>query len=64
MCMSPKIPDPVKQIIPESVKRVGKDQRRATDNNNQAAATAAGATTTGAGAAAPAALGKKSLLGA
>lgn len=66
MCMAPKIEAPAAPIIPESVKRVAKDQRRATADNNAAAANNATATNpTGTGLAQQqAATQKKSLLGA
>ena len=64
MCMSGDV-KPQKTIIPESVKRVSKDQRRATAENTDAAATAASATNvTGTGATTQAPTQKKSLLGA
>ena len=67
MCTSkPDMPKPKAAIIPESAKRVGKDQRRVTTGNNQAAAKAASATnfTQGSGSTTAASKDKKSLLGA
>jgi hypothetical protein len=65
MCMTPQIPAPEAPIIPESVKRVATDQRRAVENNNANAAAAASATNKTGGMATPAIPSqKKSLLGA
>lgn len=66
MCMAPDIPEPKAPIVPESVKRTSKDQRRATEGNTAANAAAASATnTTGTGlGGVQAATQKKSLLGA
>lgn len=65
MCMAPKVEAPAAPIVPESVKRVAKDQRRIVADNNAAAAKSSTATnTTGTGLAqSPAAGQKKSLLG-
>ncbi len=66
MCMAPKIEAPAAPIVPESVKRVAKDQRRIVADNNAASAQAQTATNkTGTGLAQATAPGqKKSLLGA
>jgi hypothetical protein len=64
MCMSGNVPKPEAPIVPESVKRVAADQRRAVSDNTDAAAAAASATNrTGTGLTSPASGAKKSLLG-
>lgn len=66
MCMAPKVQAPAAPVVPESVKRVAKDQRRIVADNTAAASQAQTATNkTGTGLAQQAVPGqKKSLLGA
>ena len=64
MCMTPDMPSAKAPIVPESVKRVAKDQRRVVADNNATAAAASTETNkTGTGLAGTAGQ-KKSLLGA
>jgi len=65
MCLSPNIPKATAPVVPESVKRVAKDQRRVVSDNTAAAAAASTATNKTAGlATAPSGTQKKALLGA